>query len=89
MRFVYSRQNLSKNEQRLERALEIVPGALSWSILISMVLLCAARPLAAAVAIIACQVFWLFRLVYMTFFLWLSCLRLSLDKETDCLWCMG
>jgi len=81
--FNYSRQNLSRKEQRLERAFGIVPGALSWLILLSMITLSVSYPLVAAVLIIAFEIYWILRLVYMTIFLWLSFFRLSLDEDTD------
>ncbi|MBI3009448.1 MAG: glycosyltransferase family 2 protein [Candidatus Omnitrophica bacterium] len=83
MHFDFTRQNLGISEQRLERALEIVPGALSWSLLIGMAWLGWWKPIVAAALIIAYDLYWLLRIFYMTFFLIVSSIRLSLEKHTD------
>jgi hypothetical protein len=83
MRFHFSRHKLRGRERALERFFEILPGLLSWSILIGMVLFSFKRPLAAAVVIIAFDLYWLLRLFYMNIFLSLSYYRLSMEKKTD------
>ena len=83
MNFECSRYQLSPKEFRLQRALEIVPGFFSWSVIIGMLALSWWAPLAAAVGIIAFDIFWLMRLFYMTIFLVLSYLRLSIESHTD------
>jgi cellulose synthase/poly-beta-1,6-N-acetylglucosamine synthase-like glycosyltransferase len=83
MTFRYSRQGLSEREHRLERLFEIVPGAASWATLLGMLLLALWRPFAAAVLIIAFDLYWLLRLLYMTVFLVLSYVRLSREEGTD------
>jgi hypothetical protein len=83
MRFHFSRHRLRGKEKALERFFEILPGALSWSILIGMSLLSFKRPLTAAVIIIAFYLYWLLRLFYMNIFLMLSYFRLSTEKNAD------
>jgi len=83
MNFEYSRYKLPKEEKPLERFLEIVPGALSWLIIIGMIILSFVRPIAAAVIMIAFLLYWLLRLLYMNIFLVLSYLRLAIEKNTD------
>ncbi|MBF0532514.1 MAG: glycosyltransferase [Candidatus Omnitrophica bacterium] len=83
MDFNYSRQNLNRPEHILERALEILPGALSWSILIGAVVTSIVWPLTAAVFTIAFILYWIFRLVYMNIFLVLSYALLFVDRSTD------
>jgi len=83
MTFRFSRHGLSADEQRLERLFEILPGATSWAILLGMLSLALWQPLIAAVIVIAFVLYWLFRLFYMTFFLVLSYLRLSIERHTD------
>lgn len=81
--FSFTRQGLKGYEWFLQRTLEILPGAMSWSILIGMTWMAFSEPLSAAVLIIAFYLYWLLRLWYMTFFLIISYLRLSIEKETD------
>ena len=83
MRFQFSRRGLTGAEQTLERMFEIVPGATSWAVLIGMFVLACWKPLVAAVLIIAFDLYWLLRLLYMTFFLLVSYVRLSIERETD------
>src|SRR3989338_5635018 len=83
MEFEFSKQNLSRKEQRLERIFEILPGLASWSILIAVCNVAWWQPIVAAVLIIAFDFYWLLRLFYMTLFLILAYLRLSLEKEVD------
>ncbi|MBN2482758.1 MAG: glycosyltransferase family 2 protein [Candidatus Omnitrophica bacterium] len=83
MDFKYSRYVLSEKEKRLERFLEIVPGALSWTIIIGIFVFSIVQPLAAAVFMIAFILYWLLRLVYMNIFLILSYMRLEIEKNTD------
>jgi len=79
----FSRQNLEGREKRLERFFEILPGATSWTILLGMPCLAYWKPIFAAILIIAFELYWLLRLFYMTLFLILSYLRLSLEKKTE------
>jgi len=83
MRFHFSRHRLKGSERFLERFFEIVPGALSWTILLGMAVLAFWQPLIAAVIIIAFDLYWLLKLFYMNIFLVLSYTRLSIEKETD------
>ncbi|PIQ83814.1 MAG: hypothetical protein COV75_05500, partial [Candidatus Omnitrophica bacterium CG11_big_fil_rev_8_21_14_0_20_63_9] len=83
MTFQFSRQGLSASERMLERALEIVPGATSWAILVGMFALSFWQPLLAAMLVIAFDLYWLLRLFYMTLFLTLSWIRLSVERRTD------
>lgn len=82
MKFTYSR-HISGREQILERVLEILPGAISWSIIIAMLALSFIRPIWAAVIMIAFILYWIMRLLYMNIFLILSYLRLAKEKDTD------
>ncbi len=83
MKLHYSRNNLKGKEKKLQRALEILPGAISWTILIGALLLTFWKPVWAAVLVISFDLYWLLRLLYMTFFLVLSYLRLSMENQTD------
>ena len=82
-KFNFTRNNLDKKEAGIERLLEIIPGACSWLILSGMLAVSFYKPLLAAVIIIAFNLYWLFRLSYLTFFLVLSYLRLASEKGTE------
>ena len=83
MTFQFSRHGLQGRERTLERVFELLPGLTSWTLLIGMCLLSFWRPVAAAVLIIAYDLYWLLRLFYMTLFLIMSYLRLSLERDTN------
>jgi hypothetical protein len=83
MDFKYSRQNLTGKERLLERILEMVPGGLSWSVIIGMSVLSFIRPLLATAMIIAFLLFWLLRLIYMNILLIVSYARYNIEKNTD------
>ena len=83
MKFSYSRRHLIPRERILERALEILPAALSWSLLISFVTVCLLAPVAGVVAIIFFDLYWLFRLIYLTIFLVLSYLLLEVERTAQ------
>lgn len=83
MRFVFSRYNLNKKEKFVQRVFEIMPGAVSWSIILGMFILSFLHPLTAAIIIISFDFYWIIRLFYMTLFLSLSYYRLSIEAKTD------
>jgi len=83
MDFHYSKQHLTPGEARLQRRLEILPGAVSWASLVTLVLLSIFLPFTAAIFIVAFYLCWLLRLLYMTLFLVLSTIRLDIEKKTD------
>lgn len=83
MKFSYSRHCRDKKEIILERFFEIVPAAASWLIILGMLAFSFLKPLVAAVLIIAFELYWLLRLLYMLIFLWLSYLKLSVEKKAD------
>lgn len=80
MIFSYSRQNLDGKAWWLERLLETVPAALSWTLLFSLVLLCILAPVAGVVTVILFDLYWLFRLIYFTIFLVLSYTLLEVER---------
>jgi hypothetical protein len=83
MKFNFTGNALTGREGALQRLFEIAPGATSWTIIIGMAVLAFLKPLAAAVIIIAFYFYWLLKLLYMTLFLILSYLRLSVERNTD------
>ncbi len=83
MNFNYSRHEIEGMEKNLQRFLEIIPGALSWMIIIGICLLSVANPIMAAVSMIAFLLYWLLRLIYLNIFLVLSYIRLEIEKDAD------
>ena len=81
--FNFSHANLSRGEYFLERIFQILPGLLSWTVLISVASLSFLKPLHAAILVIAYDIFWLFRLFYITIFLVLAYAVLAVEKGTD------
>jgi len=53
-------------KKEIKRLLEIIPGFLSWSVILFLILLFIFKPFAAAVVIIIYLIYWLARLFYMT-----------------------
>ena len=50
----------------LKRIFEIIPGGLSWGIIISLILLSIVYPVASSVIIITFDFYWIIRTVYLT-----------------------
>ena len=83
MKFPYSKENLSSRQARLQRFLEILPGASTWVVLLGLVVLSIFSPISAAILIVAFYLSWILRILYSTIFLLLSYLRLNIEKKTD------
>ena len=83
MKFVYSRSGLSKKEAFLQRLFEVLPGLTSWFLILGLVALSIWMPLLAAIIMIAFMLAWILRLFFLTIFLYLSYIRLSIEKDTD------
>lgn len=83
MEYEFTGNRLTGKDRALQRFFEIMPGATSWGIIIGMSFMAFFFPLVSAVLIIAFYLYWLLRLLYLTFFLVLSYVRLSSEKRTD------
>ncbi len=83
LRFEFTHRTRTRSAYFLERLFGMLPGFISWSILIFLSLLCFLRPLEAAIFIVALDIFWLMRILYMTIFLVLAYAVLEIEKETD------
>ncbi|MDE1919973.1 MAG: glycosyltransferase family 2 protein [Candidatus Omnitrophica bacterium] len=83
MKFHYSKENLNRHEAKLQRFLEILPGAASWTTLLGLVFLSISFPFTAACLIVAFYLSWILRLLYSTIFLVLSYTLLNIEKDTD------
>ena len=65
------------------RLLEIVPGALSWSIILFLIALALFKPVACAVAVIIFDFYWIIRTAYLTTLLILAYRKLALEESKD------
>src|SRR5580704_3117886 len=83
MKFHFSKENLKPRQGRLQRFLEIVPGACSWGVLLGLIFLSVFFPFTAAILIVAFYLSWIMRVLYSTIFLLLSYLQLNIESKTD------
>jgi len=83
MIFRFSPNPATRRDRVLHRLFSILPGLASWTILLGMIGLAVGKPRLAAALVIAFNLYWLLRLLFMTIFLVLSYLRLSLEQDTD------
>ncbi len=72
-----------KNVKKFNRVLEIIPGAISWGIIISMAGLSFLHPVACAVLIIVFDFYWIIRTLYLTTLLIMAYNNLSRQKNRD------
>ena len=82
-RFNFSHQTADASEALRERLFGMLPACLSWASLAGLVVFCVARPLDAVLVVIAIDIYWLMRMLYMTLFLILAYAVLAVEKETD------
>ncbi|NTW15535.1 MAG: hypothetical protein HGA38_04205 [Candidatus Moranbacteria bacterium] len=68
---------------RLQRVLERVPGSLSWTVVVGIVLASWLAPIAAAVFVIVYDIYWLFLTAYVTLFSVLSYRQLRHGMRTN------
>src|SRR5450631_2150101 len=83
MKFNYSKENLKPRQAKLQRFLEIMPGACSWTVLLGLIFLSIFFPFIAAILIVAFYLSWIMRVLYSTFFLVLSYMQLNIESKTD------
>ncbi len=69
--------------RRLQRRLEMVPGLLSWGTLIGMFVISFLLPLWAAILIILFDLYWLYRIVFISFYSTRAHFRLVKSKKRD------
>jgi len=71
------------NPYKFKRLLEIIPGAISWGIIISLIILSVVRPVACAALIIAFDFYWIIRTLYLTTLLIMAHQKLARQKNRD------
>jgi len=72
-----------EDNSRIKRYLEIIPGAVSWGVIIFLVLLAIVKPVACAIIIITFDFYWIIRTGYLTTLLVMAHRRLSKEKDRD------
>lgn len=71
---------------KINRILEIIPGALSWGIIGLFLILAVWHPIICAVLIIIFDFYWIIRTVYLTLLLIIAHKKLFQEKDKDWLW---
>ncbi|MFA5350879.1 MAG: glycosyltransferase family 2 protein [Candidatus Omnitrophota bacterium] len=67
----------------LKRVFEIIPGSLSWGIIILLIILSVKYPIASAVVIITFDFYWIIRTIYLTTLLIMAHRQISCQKGED------
>jgi len=74
----------TQNQNRiLRRVFEIIPGFISWSVLLLFITVTAVAPIAGAILVVLFNLFWVFRLFYMTTLIVLSYSILDQEREAN------
>jgi len=68
---------------KIRRTLEIIPGALSWGIILFLITLALFKPVAGAVVIIAFDFYWIIRTAYLTTLLVMAYHKLFRERDRD------
>jgi len=68
---------------RLKRFLEIIPGAISWGIILTLAVLAIFKPVLSAILIIIFDFYWIIRTTYLTTLLIMAHHKLFREKEKD------
>jgi cellulose synthase/poly-beta-1,6-N-acetylglucosamine synthase-like glycosyltransferase len=71
------------NTQKIKRYLEIIPGFVSWGIILFFILLAILNPIACAILIIIFDFYWIIRTVYLTTLLVMAYRKLHKQKDRD------
>ncbi len=72
-----------KKERKVQRILEVIPGILTWGTLIGMFVLSFYLPLWVAVFVIAFDLYWIFRTIFITFYSLRGFFRLREGKKIN------
>ena len=83
MSFHYTPFPREEAERRWQRALSVLPAALSWALLGGLAVLSLTVPSAGAALMIALLLYYVFRLVHNGIFLTISFLRVRAEEKTD------
>ena len=72
-----------KNEKTLKRFFEIIPGFLTWTTIIGLLVLSFVKPLWVAVFVITFDLYWVIRTSYLTTLLLVAYRRLARERRHD------
>jgi cellulose synthase/poly-beta-1,6-N-acetylglucosamine synthase-like glycosyltransferase len=70
-------------ERLIYRFFEILPGLLSWLTIIAAILFSWLKPFWVAIFIICFSIFWFFRTIYYTFYLWIGYKKMEENEKID------
>jgi hypothetical protein len=73
----------NKKEHRVQRMLEVIPGTLTWLTLIGIFVLSYLLPIWMAIFIIAFDIYWIHRTIFITFYSILAYRKLREGKKTN------
>lgn len=72
-----------KSDFKLKRILEIIPGGVSWLIIIFFIMLAVFKPVTCAILIIIFDFYWIIRTIYLTTLLVMAHRKLAQEKDRD------
>jgi len=81
MNNIYLRHNLNKEEKFLQALFGVLPGVVSWGVLIGIGVLAVQKPFVASAVVIAFSFYLILKVVYMTIFLKKAYKRLRIDEQ--------
>jgi hypothetical protein len=70
-------------KRRVQRALEMVPGILTWTTLLGMLVLSFFAPFSMAVFILVFDIYWIYRALYVSFFSTVAHMQVNEGKRID------
>jgi hypothetical protein len=70
-------------EHRIQRILEIIPGVLTWATLIGILILSFMLPIWIAIFVIAFDIYWIYRTIFITFYSIIAYRKLKEGKSLD------
>lgn len=70
-------------QRRIQRTLEVIPGILTWTTLIGMLLLSFLKPIWIAVFIIMFDIYWIYRTIFITYYSVVAYRKFTKGKRTD------
>ncbi len=83
MSFAYTPWPEDKRARRLQRLLDMLPGLVSWSIILGLAAVSLFAPIYGAVALVAFLYYYVFRISYVAVFLMLGFFQIWVERRTD------
>ena len=79
MRCTYIHHNILKEDKFYQRVFGMLPGLLSWGIIVAMLILTIRKPFFAVGIAIAFALYWILKMLYCAFFLQQTYKRVRVD----------